>query len=144
MTTIFWDKTENPMVTSDDLDRLIELAKKAELRRARYCAHPDHNSMVQEMIIAFCKDSVIPIHRHTDKSESFHVILGEIDFQIFDDEARMIDTIRLGDRESGKPFYFRHEKGIWHTVKPLSRYVVVHETSTGPFHPDETEILKEG
>jgi cupin fold WbuC family metalloprotein len=128
-------------ISKVDLDKLIVEAENAILRRARICLHKSHDDPIQEMIIAFCQDSIVPIHRHTEKTESFHVIQGVFDVAFYDDAQREIGRLRMGDIKSGYPFSYRLSSNSWHTIEPLSEHVIVHEIVTGPFIHNSIEIL---
>ena len=65
------------------------------LLRAKYVC-PDVEHPVQEMVIAFYKDSYVRPHRHIGTSESFHVAEGEIDVIFFDEVGKPTNRERLG------------------------------------------------
>jgi len=46
----------------------------------------------------------MPPHRHYNKSESFHVVEGEVDIVLFDDISGALKVIRMGACGSGKSF----------------------------------------
>lgn len=142
MSVLFLNSRDIIKIKEKDLDKLERVAAKAPLRRARYCLHNSHNDTVQEMVIAFCKDSSVPVHRHRNKSESFHVIRGELEVVFYDDDGNIIKKIKMGTLGSGLPFLYRLSNDAWHTVRPLTEYVIVHETASGPFNKEEDEILK--
>ena len=142
MTAVFFPDRDVVVLGPEDVERLKDLAAAAPLRRARYCLHRSTQEAVQEMIIAFCSDTQVPIHRHRNKSESFHVIEGTLDVVFFDDQGRQCQVIRLGAPGSGLPFFYRLSAQTWHTVRLISPVAVIHETTRGPFIPEETEILK--
>ena len=121
----------------DWIDKLKSAAETAPYRRARLCLHHDHTDLVHEMFIVFCKDSIVPIHKHLNKSESFHVIEGELDVVIFDDEGNLVRRVEMGPPGSGKSFLYRMSVDAWHSVIPRSDYVAIHETTTGPFEADD-------
>jgi len=121
----------------DWIGRLKEEAQKAPFRRARLCLHHDHTDPVHEMFIVFCRDSIVPIHKHLNKSESFHVIEGELDIVIFDDDGNLIRRVEMGPPGSGKAFLYRMSVDAWHSVVPRSEFVAIHETTTGPFEKDD-------
>ena len=133
MSTTFLGSQDVIEIGRDSLDLLKQEAESAPLRRSRYCLHRDTNDPVQEMIIAFCKDSYVPPHKHSGKSESFHIVEGELLVFFFDDHGEVTEKIEMGPIESGKTFVYRLNSTSWHTVVPLSDYVVIHETTTGPF-----------
>lgn len=132
--------------TDEDLIRvdrsLVELlrneAPSTLRKRVRFNAHGGPGEVVQEMIIALALDSYIPPHKHLGKSESFHLIEGELDIVIFDAEGRIRDLVRMGDYASGGVFYYRNDRPVFHSVVPRSGTVIFHETTRGPFVPDET------
>ena len=124
-------------------DRLAELktaAADAPLRRARICLHQSQADRVQEMLIAFCRNSYNRPHRHRRKSESFHVIEGRVLIVFFDESGVPTRKVFLGPPGSGLPFVYRLSSDRWHTVIPLDDYVLIHETTTGPFEPGRTEF----
>ena len=115
-----------------DWGALLQQAKKNNISRARVCTHMDNRSAVQEMLIAFMKDSYVRPHRHLGKSESFCVIEGELSVIFFDENGKETDRVALSASDPGKPFYFRGERENWHTVLIESEYAFIHETTTGP------------
>jgi cupin fold WbuC family metalloprotein len=131
--------SSNFVVTSENINNLLKLAKINSKRRARINAHPSNDSNVHEMIIAFLKDSYVPPHRHQNKTESFHVIKGELDVVFFNEKGEINNRIELSDYSSGAPFYFRSNNKNWHTVIIKSDYAIIHETTKGPFNPSQTE-----
>jgi len=138
---VFFFDQDIVKIQNQDLARLIDVAKKSPKRRARFCLHRDHSDLVQEMIIAFCQDSEVPIHKHTDKSESFHVIDGIIEVQFFNDSHEITESLKMGPIGSGLPFVYRLSGPKWHTVKIISEFAIIHETSSGPFVENDMEIL---
>jgi cupin fold WbuC family metalloprotein len=90
------------------------------------------------MVIAIASSSYIRPHRHIGKSESFHVVDGVVDIVMFDGAGAITDVIELGDRTSGRSFYYRLAESRFHM--PLSRtdVMVIHEVTNGPFDRDRT------
>ena len=127
-------------VTREQLEQLKQAARQAPLKRARFCLHHSHDDKVQEMVIAFCRESYVRPHRHIDKSESFHVIEGELLVVFFDDRGRVIRRIKMGTPGSGYTFLYRLSRDLWHTVVPLSEFVIIHETAAGPFVKEEADV----
>ena len=121
----------------DWMERLKAEAEVAPYRRARLCLHHETDDPVHEMFIVFCEDSLVPIHKHLNKSESFHVIEGELDIVIFDDDGNLVRRVEMGPPGSGKSFLYRMSVDAWHSVIPRSEFVAIHETTTGPFVPDD-------
>jgi cupin fold WbuC family metalloprotein len=118
------------------LEQLKKLAQKAPLQRARYCMHLSHDDPIQEMIIALHGNPYIRPHRHPNKSESFHMIEGEVIVAFFDDSGFIIKKIYLSSKKD-RPFLYRLSSPLWHTVVSLTEYCVFHEVITGPFSQAE-------
>ena len=124
-------------VDEGNLEYLKEQASKAPRKRFRLCLHHSTNARVNEMIIAFSRETYNRPHRHPiDKTESYHIISGEMKVFIFDDSGHVSSHIQLGERGSGHPFLFHMEGGIWHMPFPESEFVVTNKTFTGPFQRD--------
>jgi cupin fold WbuC family metalloprotein len=135
MTEVFRNSDDIVAVGADWLQRLKEAARNSPLRRSRLCLHRTDQDLVQEMIIVLMKDVLFRPHRHLDKSESFHIIEGELHVLIFNDAGVPIRTIHMGPAGSGRTFCYRLRTPAWHAILPISDIVVMHETTRGPFVP---------
>lgn len=107
-------------------------------KRARICAHRSTDDTLHEMLIAISDQSYIHPHRHVGKVESFHVVEGTVDVVIFDDTGAVAEVIELGDRDSGRSFYYRLAESRFHTLLLGTPWLVVHEVTNGPFRREET------
>ncbi len=133
--------TDIVCVKKPNIETIKKAAKSSDVKRARYCIHASHEDSVQEMVLALCKGTEIPIHRHADKTESFHIIEGEVDVLLFNNEGKQTDSIKMGSCDSGMTFMYRINTDIWHTVNVISEIVVIHEIVQGPFN-HKMEILE--
>lgn len=120
-------------------EKLKKHAFTANKKRSRLCLHHVTDDPLHEMIIVFHKDAIIPPHRHQSKSESYHMVFGELDIILFDDNGHPIRTISMGDFASGKSHVYRMNTAIWHSVIIRSEYAAIHEVTNGPFNIEETE-----
>lgn len=136
MKAVFTHEEEIVAAGDEWLARLKEAALSAPRRRARLNLHREMESPVHEMLIAFCRDSLIPPHRHHGKSESFHLVEGRALVVIFTEEGEIAEKIELAPPGGKEPFLYRLDGPRWHTVIPLTEMVVIHETTAGPFRPD--------
>jgi cupin fold WbuC family metalloprotein len=144
MSTAFFIDQDIIEINQTQLEELKLSAANAPLRRARLCLHQTHDDRVQEMVIAFCRDTYNRPHRHRNKTESFHVIEGDLLIIFFDDHGRVLRRIRMGPYRDRQTFLYRLSNSLWHTVVPLSEFVIIHETTTGPFIKGETEFAPWG
>ena len=121
-----------------DIEVLKTKALENERKRIRLCAHSSVEDKVHEMLIVHTKNTYVRPHRHLDKSESFHIIEGELDVVVFDDAGSIELVARLAEPASGGQFYYRLSDGPYHTVIIRSNIAVFHETTSGPFRKSET------
>ena len=140
MSTVIRNNQDTIYIDRKKLEELKILAQKDPNKRARICLHKNDEEMVQEMIIAFCKDSYIRPHRHIDKSESYHIIEGRIEIIFYNDNGIEIDKVVLSDKMDEHPFLFRVSNSAWHTVVPKSDFVIIHEVTKGPFNKNSSEF----
>ena len=83
------------------------------------------------MIIVFHRGAVIRPHRHRGKTESYHIIFGELDIVRFDDEGLPTRIVSMGKLASGKTLVYRQNRPIWHSVIIRSEYAAIHEVTNG-------------
>ena len=135
---VFYPKqTEIIEVAKHDIDYLIQAGQNNTRNRARYCTHSSAEDDVHEMIIYIKKDTYIRPHKHLGKSESFHLVQGEADVVIFDENGNIKNVLRLGTYGSGRPFYYRLEESVYHT-QIFTRNSLFHEVTKGPFERKDT------
>ena len=109
-------------------------------KRARICAHRSNDDSLHEMIIALASRSYIRPHRHVSKSESFHIVEGQVDVAVFDDAGTIVDVIQMGAPGSGRCFYYRLSDSAFHTLIIHTDFLVIHEVTNGPFAVDGTVL----
>lgn len=131
---------DEPVVSlgPEDVARLKEAARANPRRRIRLCAHANVADDVHEMLIVHERDAYVRPHKHTGKSESFHVVEGRAKIVLFDDSGEPTRVVELGDSGSGLDFYHRMSEPLFHTVVIGSDALVFFETKPGPFDPAET------
>ena len=137
---IYQSNLEIVKISEHDINFIKEVAKTTPRKRARICAHQSNQHALHEMMIAICADSYIHPHRHIGKSESFHVIEGEVDVVVMSDNGGIKEVVELGDSKSNRNFYYRLSNAYFHTLIIKSDLLVVHEVTNGPFLPTETEL----
>ena len=140
-------KQSNEVIIADErivrLSRLEIEAMEAALAlsergRSRICAHGDSTEVLHEMIIILSGSSYIRPHKHFAKSESFHIVQGELDVVIFDEQGSIADVVPMGCYGSDRNFFYRMADPLFHTVIVRTDKVIFHETTNGPFKREET------
>ena len=123
-------------------DKEVEFIKskaiKSPRKRARICAHQSNSDALHEMFIAISSKSYIRPHKHFEKSESFHIIEGGVDVIIFDEYGEINDVIKLGEKASGRNYYYKLSESKFHTLIIHSDILVMHEITNGPFEQDQS------
>jgi cupin fold WbuC family metalloprotein len=128
-------------IVTMDADAVTELKAEASRNprgRVRLCAHPNIHDRLHEMLIVHNRDAYVRPHKHVGKSESFHVVEGDVDVVIFDDDGNVTDVIHMGAYGSGRAFYYRIATPIFHTLLIRSEVLVFHEATNGPFDRADT------
>ena len=125
-------------VSADDVDQWKTIAQSNARRRIRLCAHPDATSLLHEMIIVHERGTYVPPHKHFNRSESIHIIEGQADAILFDDNGSIRDVIAMGPYGSNRVFFYRISEPVFHTLLIHSRVLVFHETTQGPLQRDST------
>jgi cupin fold WbuC family metalloprotein len=127
-------------VRASDLVTVVERGKASPRKRARLCTHPDSADSLHEMMICLAHGTYVRPHRHTGKSESFHIIEGELDVVLFADDGTIREVIHMRPFHTGCVFFYRLMENCFHTVLVNSPHVLFHETTNGPFDPADTEF----
>jgi cupin fold WbuC family metalloprotein len=125
-------------VARPDIELLKSRAPKTMRRRTRFCAHQKGEDSIHEMLIVLLRGTYIRPHKHLAKVESFHIVEGAVDVVVFDEAGTIVDIVQMGDYASGRNFYYRISQPAYHTLVLRSDVLVIHETTNGPFHRDDS------
>lgn len=131
----------NSIITKiDDADVafLKDRARANKRKRVRLCTHSDIDDSLHEMLIVHSAGNYVPPHKHSGKSESFHIIEGTLKIVLFFDDGNIREIINMSEPQNGDiPFFYRLSESIFHTVITTSEIVVFHETTNGPFRRED-------
>ena len=127
-------------IGNEEIDYLRgELADNAK-GRVRINLHPDNDDTLHEKFIAIRPDTHSRPHKHPHKSEAFHIVYGEVDIVLFEDDGSIQQVVTLAAGSISKAFYYRMSKPFFHTLIIKSDLLVVHEITNGPFVKDGTDF----
>ena len=93
------------------------------------------------MLNAVEPGTVVPIHRHVAKDESFVILRGKVRVTTHDDDGSIIEDVVLS-HESGC-YGVDIPKNVWHKVEALEFGGVVFECEAGAFVAHEQEGILE-
>jgi cupin fold WbuC family metalloprotein len=85
--------------------------------------------------------TVVPIHRHSTKDESFVILRGKVRVTTHNDDGSIIEEVVLS-QESGN-YGVDIPKNVWHKLESLESGSVIFECKEGPFVPHEEEGILE-
>ena len=124
-----------PFVVVDEamIDRTVARARNAPNRRARVLLHPGQEDSLHEMLIALPLESCDVPHINFKSGKSFHIVRGEMAVMLFADDGSEVLPCRLGASPTDSRRMVRLNQPCWHTIIPLTDYVVFIETIIGPF-----------
>jgi cupin fold WbuC family metalloprotein len=132
---VLYSDAEIVTAARSDIEQLVHFSSGNPRKRIRLCAHKEPEQKLHEMLIIHERSAYVRPHKHPGKSESMHVISGQVDVVIFDDAGEISRVIEMGDYASGLPFYYRVDTPIFHTLIIRSDVLVFHEITDGPFQP---------
>lgn len=123
------------------LDKVSEQAKESFRLRMNYNFHKSLDEKCHRFLNAVEPGTVVPIHKHPTKDESFVLLRGKVRVTTHNDDGSIKDSVVLNPKEG---FYgVDIPKGVWHTVESLASESVFFECKEGPFVPHEEEgVLK--
>jgi len=81
--------------------------------------------------------TVVPIHKHPTKDESFVILRGKVRVTTHNDDGSIIEDVVLS-QESGN-YGVDIPKNVWHKLESLESGSVIFECKEGPFVEHEEE-----
>ena len=119
------------------LDQVSAQAKAAPRLRMNYNFHQSLEDKCHRMINAVEPGTVVPIHRHPTKDESFVILRGKVRVTTYNDDGSVLESVVLCQEESR--YGVDIKKGVWHNLESLEPDSVIFECKEGPFVTHEVE-----
>lgn len=118
-------------------DGIKEQAENSPRRRMNYDLRTSAEDSSQRMINVLMSDTVVPIHRHTETSETVVVCRGAIREEFYDDQGHKTEEFIL--RAGGECPAIQVPKGVFHTTVCLKDGSVIFEAKDGAYKPISPE-----
>ena len=123
----FFLKTET-IVLNKKFINFLEKKYKFHKKDIRICLHKNPKSNHHDMVILQQNKNFYLPHKHLIKGETYHVIKGKMACVLFNNlgKVKLVCTLNKND-------IFRTPINTIHTMLPISKYVIYHESKIGPF-----------
>lgn len=125
------------VIDRDLLNKTIDQAKSSPRLRMNYNFHQSLEDKCHRFLNAVEPGTVVPIHKHPTKDETFILLRGKVRVTTHNDDGSIIDDIVLFPEE-GK-YGVNIPKGVWHKLESLEDNSVIFECKEGPFVPHEVD-----
>lgn len=102
-----------------------------------YNFHQSLDEKCHRFLNAVEPGTVVEIHRHPAKDETFVLLRGRVIVKTYGDDGSVIESVELCPDE-GK-YGVNIPKGIWHNLECLESDSVFFECKEGPFVPHEVD-----
>ena len=111
-----------------------------DLRTQAMDEDPSWQDTSQRMLNVMMKDTVIPVHRHLETSETVIVLRGSGDEVIYDSKGQEVErvTLRYGSECSA----LQVPRNTYHTFIPHEDGTVIFEAKDRAYNPEKTETLQ--
>ena len=121
------------------LDNLQETARQNPRKRMNFDLRDSGEDGSQRMLNALEPETVLPIHRHRNTSETVVLLRGCMEEIFYDDEKQETARFRLCPREGR--YGMSIPAGQWHGIEVHEPTVIV-EMKDGPYRPiSDDDIL---
>ena len=123
----FFLNSEKEFFNLKHINFLENFFKKNQID-VRICLHKSRKDKHHDMIILQQKKNFYPPHKHLKKGETYHIIKGSMACVLFSDKGKIKKICKIK-----KNNIFRTPVNVFHTMLPISKYVIYHESKSGPF-----------
>ena len=119
------------------LDDVSRQAQKSVRLRMNYNFHQSLEDKCHRMLNAVEPGTVVPIHKHPTKDESFVILRGKVRVTTHNDDGSIIEDVVLSQESGNYGVYI--PKNVWHKLESLESGSVIFECKEGPFVEHEVE-----
>ena len=113
------------------LDEVAERAKSSPRLRMNYNFHQSLDEKCHRFLNAVEPGTVVDIHRHLTKDETFVLLRGRVRVNTYKDDGSIMDSVELSP-DDGR-YGMNIPKGVWHNLESLETNSVFFECKEGPF-----------
>tara|TARA_B100002051_G_C16458310_1_gene497208 strand:+ start:26 stop:559 length:534 start_codon:yes stop_codon:yes gene_type:complete len=129
---VLYSRQKNIILNKRILSFLKGKLKLSSKKIIRLCIHKSKKDKIHEMFIIFPKNYYCLPHYHPTE-ESFLILKGLADIIIFNNKGKIKNVVRMGDLNTGKPFFQKFKKNTIHLLIVRSKFLYFKEVKKGPF-----------
>ena len=119
------------------MNGVTEQAKESPRLRMNYNFHQSLDEKCHRFLNALEPGTVVPIHHHMTKDETFILLRGKVRVSTYNDDGEVIEQVVLS-LEDGR-YGVDIPKNVWHGVECLESGSVIFEVKEGPFVAHEQD-----
>ena len=119
------------------LDAVSAEARQSARLRMNYNFHRSLDEKCYRFLNAMEVGTVVPIHHHVTKDETFIVLRGRVRVNIYNDQGEVTESAELSVAEGR--YGVDIPRNTWHAVECLEPGSVIFEVKEGPFVPHEQD-----
>ena len=129
------------IIDNELIDNIVSPAKDSPRLRMNYNFHESLDDKCHRLLNALEPGTVVPVHRHPTKDESFVILRGKVRVSIYNDSGQITESVVLSPAD-GK-YGVDIAKNVWHGVECLESGSVIFEVKEGPFVPHDKDGILE-
>ena len=129
------------VIDNNLIDSVVAQAKGSPRLRMNYNFHESLDDKCHRLLNALEPGTVVPVHRHPTKDESFVILRGKIRVNTYNDAGEVTESVVLSPAD-GK-YGVDIAKNVWHGVECLESGSVIFEVKEGPFVPHDKDGILE-
>ena len=129
------------VIDNNLIDSVVAQAKESPRLRMNYNFHESLDDKCHRLLNALEPGTVVPVHRHPTKDESFVILRGKIRVNTYNDAGEVMESVVLSPAD-GK-YGVDIAKNVWHGVECLESGSVIFEVKEGPFVPHDKDGILE-
>lgn len=119
------------------LDAVTSEARKSPRLRMNYNFHKSLDEKCHRFLNAMEIGTVVPVHHHATKDETFIVLRGKVRLNIYNDQGEVTESVVLCS--AAGCYGVDIPRNTWHAVECLEPGSVIFEVKEGPFVPHEKD-----
>ena len=125
------------LIDNNLLDKVSAQAKVSPRLRMNYNFHQSLEDKCHRFLNAVEPGTMVEIHRHPTKDESFVLLRGRVRVNTYKDDGTVIESVVLCPEEG--LYGVDIPKNVWHNLEAIEPDSVFFECKEGPFVPHEKE-----